>query len=99
MDADFTVGEKAVRHAEAVAAAVQAGATGVGNGRVLLDAQREVGLDELVRDVGKARPQAVAVGAVAHRSARDTAEADLEQLEPLAALARPRVVAGVEQVR
>jgi hypothetical protein len=56
---------------------------------VLLDAQGKVGLDELVGHVGKARPQAVAVGPVTDGPSGNAAEADLEQLEPLAALARP----------
>ena len=41
----------------------------------------------------------MAVGAVAERLAGDAAEADLEQLEPFAVLARPRVAPRIHQVR
>ena len=87
--------EEAVGHADAVAAAVEARAAAVGHGVVALDDEREVAFEELVGHVGEAGPQRVAVGPVAHRPAGDAAEADLEQLEPLAA----GIDARIKQVR
>ena len=74
---------------------MQAGTTRVGDRLVLDDTQREVCLDEFVRDVGKTRPQRVTIRTVAHGAPRDASEANLEQLEPLAIL----IVSRVKQVR
>ena len=74
---------------------MQARATAVGNGLVAFDDQREVALEELVGHVGEAGEQRVAIGAIAQRTAGDAAEADLEELEPLAV----SVSASIEQVR
>jgi len=95
VDGNLAIGQHAIADPQAVAAAMQAGATGVRQGLVAFDAQRKVGLDELVGHVGEARPQRVAIGAITGRTPRNTAEADLEQLEPFAVL----VVARVHEVR
>src|SRR5690606_15677938 len=75
---DASVFEEAVRHANAVAAAVPAGTARIGDALVDLDAQREVRLDVLVGHIGEAGPEAVPVRAVAQRASGDAAEADLE---------------------
>jgi hypothetical protein len=95
VDRDRARGEEAVGHVDAVAAAMQPGAAAVGLGLVALDGHREIALQELVGDIGEPRPQRMPVGPVAHRPARNAAEADLEQLEPLALA----VGARIEQVR
>ena len=70
-----------------VARIVPAGAAGVDDGFVLLDAQGEVALDKLVGHIGEPRPQGVAVRAVTDGPPGNSAKADLEQLEPLGILA------------
>ena len=84
---------KTVGDVDAVAAAVQAGAAGVGDGLPLLDPQRVVRLEELARDVDEARPQRMPVRPVAERPAGDAAEADRVELEPLALAVAAGVVA------
>ena len=76
-----------------------AGAAGIGNGLVALNAQGKIGFNKLVRHIGKARPQGVTVGTVANRPPRNAAKSNLEQLEPLPFPAFPVVPAGIEQVR
>ena len=88
-----------VRHVDAVAAAVQPRAAGVGHGLPLLDAQRVVRLQVLAGDVDEARPQRVPVRPVAERPPGYAAEADRVELEPLARAVARRVVARVHEVR
>lgn len=99
MDGDLARLLEHVGDVDAVAAAVQAGTEGVGDGLPLLDAQRVVRLQVLARDVDEARPQRVAVGTVAERAAGDAAEADRVELEPLARAVALGVVPGVHEVR
>jgi hypothetical protein len=49
------------------------------------DAQGEIAFEKFVGHLGKAGPQRMPVRAVAHRSARNPAKADPEQLELFAA--------------
>ena len=81
---------EAVSHVYAIAAAELAGAAAVGNALVALDDHGEIAFEKLVRDVGEAGPEGVAVRTVAERPAGNAAEADLEQLEPFACSRRSR---------
>ena len=95
MDRYFAIREQAIRDAQAIATAMQPGASRIGNGFVGFNAQREIRLHEFVGDVGEAGPQRVPIRAVAGRSPGNAAEADLEQLEPFPV----RVVTRVHQMR
>src|SRR5690606_16612414 len=95
VDGNLPVDQQPIGHSQAVTAPVQPGAAGVGQGFIGFNAQREVGFDKLVRHVGKAWPQGVAVRPITHRSPGNTTEADLEQLEPLAFA----VIPGIHEVR
>ena len=99
VDRDHARAEEAIGHVDAVAAAMHTRAAAVCRAFVAFDAQREIAFEKFVGHVGKARPQRMAIGAVAHRPAGDPAKADLEQLEPFSARPGARVVARVEQVR
>ena len=99
MDRNTAGAQETVAHQDAVAATVQAGAAGIRQGFVTLDAQREIAFEEFVGHVGETRPQRMAIRAIAERLAGNAAETDLEQLEPLAVLARPLVTPGIHQVR
>ena len=78
-----------------------------GNRLVFEDAQREIGLEEFVRHVGERGPQRMAVRTVARRAAGNAAEADLEELVPLALAVEARIhevravgeARGVERLR
>ena len=87
VDRDLARLEVDVALLDPVAAAVQAGAAGVGDRRVAVDPQRIVGLEVLGRDVLEQRPPRVAVHPVADRPAGDAAVEDLHRVEELR---RPR---------
>ena len=98
MDRDLAIRQKAVGHVDAIPAAVQACPAAIGRGGVTFNPQREVAFEELVGDIGEARPQRVPVRPVAQRSARNPAKADLEQLEPVARPVLAAVPTRIEQV-
>src|SRR5216683_2699954 len=87
--------EKSISYVDAVAPAMESGAAAVGYGLVFLDTQREIRFEEFVGHVGERWPQRMAVGAVAERTPRNTAEANLIQLIPFAA----PVVARIHEMR
>ena len=87
--------QRAVADGDAVAAAMEAGPAGIRDRLVDLDPEREVGLQELVGDVGERGPERVPVGAVSRRPAGNAAEADLVELVPLALTG----IAGIHEVR
>ena len=95
MDGDLARLEEAVAGGDTVTATVQAGPARVWNRLIGVDAEREIGLEVLVRHVAEIGPQRMPVRTVAEGPARHAAEADLVELEPLAVL----VVARIHKVR
>src|SRR4029078_10932113 len=95
VDRDLAGLEVDVALLDPVAATVEPGAAGGGDGRVAVDAERVVRLEVLGRDVLEERPPRVAVHAVADRTAGNTAVEDLHRVENLAL----SVPAGIEHVR
>ena len=83
MDTNLAVYQELIGYRQTIATAMQSGTTGIDDWLVILNPQRKIGLNKFVGDIGKAWPQRVTVGAIAYRPAGNTAESDLEQLEPL----------------